>query len=1156
MKHLYGKTFLQAFFSLLIFISSFGFVRAKENDGKNTRPLHRTQTNDYYAPMLINNIFNYYGNNGDGSFDKYSASSEGFEFPKGSNYGTTIFEDGLVWTAFQRDTLKCGGSTYNHGLQAGRILTNGTATSLPVADDPTKPEYKIYRVRPDIKPTANADSVTLEEHQLNTDEVSYTGRFQSITADQLRQQYWDDWNEWPANEGAPFTDVNHDGVYEPAIDVPGFPGADQTEWMVMNDLNPTLTINLYGSTPIGLEVQRTIWAYNTSGALGNTIFIQYKLINKSGVQLDSMYVAQWADPDLGDAGDDFVGCDTTLNVGFCYNGRAADANYAQLNLPPPAVGFDLLQGPIVPSVSTDSARFGGVRIRGYKNLPMTAFSYVAKCCTEGDVPLREYSGTTYWYNFMRGLHEYTGQPYINPITGLPTAYLFSGDPVNQSGWNDGIWVDGTIFYPADRRMALCSGPFTMAPGDTQEVVVAAIAAQGQDRLLSVSQLKASAKIIQQIFDSGFRDIPPAVTTGVEASGSNASIRIEADGARIGVESMTASLKKYDGTIIAASSLYDDGSHGDESAGDHRFETLLSLPQQSEGLFLDILVRYANGDTLAWNHVADNITTALPLTIVPHIVSDNINQDGIANPGEDIRYTPTTTNGSAVTLTDLSISQVSHALPWRDTTEYITIAQLGPASQSATTYNPDDPSTYFSFSLYSWYDASTIAEILVTRDAHNNVWLDTLTFPVQPLLYPFVSGTTRHVSGNADGAFDVTVVEARKTTNHTYFISWVDSINANGVPGYSVIDSATSQMLLVNHPLPDVYGHTSPEIDGFRVLIGSIDTLTGIRYWFGNTNNWMRPDSASLSLDAYSGTIGIAYDHWYSHSTFTPAQLNDLEIDFAFADTSGTVVNPNDFSASFAYRYLRNAAAPPAQPSFAPFIVHAGSGFPFQDYNKSMPLAAYEVLGTQKRRLMVGFLENNVPGGLVDGKYWPPYHIGSNNTDTTGPMEWFFVFNKDYSTSADPALEVDLQTTTVPMIIFGTPARGGMWTGGYLRFYAHHRPTNQDVWAFAPSKDVALPPVMLNLFQNYPNPFNSSTTIQYGIPMRGKVTVKIYDILGREVKTLVNSVQPGGVYKTSWDMQTDEHIQVSSGIYFYCVMFSGDDPAHTSFVGVKKMLVLK
>ena len=72
-----------------------------------------------------------------------------------------------------------------------------------------------------------------------------------------------------------------------------------------------------GSTPIGLEMQRTIWAYNTNGVMANTIFVSTKIINKSGKRLDSMYIAQWADPDLGNAVDDFARVRYIFKSGVC-----------------------------------------------------------------------------------------------------------------------------------------------------------------------------------------------------------------------------------------------------------------------------------------------------------------------------------------------------------------------------------------------------------------------------------------------------------------------------------------------------------------------------------------------------------------------------------------------------------------------------------------------------------------------------------------------------------------------------------------------------------------------------------------------------------------------------------------------------------------------
>jgi hypothetical protein len=286
--------------------------------------------------------------------------------------------------------------------------------------------------------------------------------------------------------------------------------------MVMNDVNPTLTTNLYGSNPIGIEVQRTIWACHLPGALDNTVFLGYKFINKSGVQLDTMYVAQWADPDIGYAGDDATGCDTTLGLGYAYNGEPVDANYAILGLPPPSVGFDLLQGPIVAGVPSDTAIFDGEYVAGHKNLPMTAFIFYL------NIPSDEYldpmpiglNAAQQWYDNMRGLA--TGTPFPASVTG-GGKFCYPGDPVTGTGPT--FLGAARVSPPADVRMALCSGPFTMAPGDTQHVVVAALAGSGADYLSSITVLKADVKLAQLSYYTFFSEFPQV--TSATTSGSQA-----------------------------------------------------------------------------------------------------------------------------------------------------------------------------------------------------------------------------------------------------------------------------------------------------------------------------------------------------------------------------------------------------------------------------------------------------------------------------------------------------------------------------------------------------------------------------------------------------------------------------------------------------------
>ena len=88
------------------------------------------------------------------------------------------------------------------------------------------------------------------------------------------------------------------------------------------------------------------------------------------------------------------------------------------------------------------------------------------------------------------------------------------------------------------------------------------------------------------------------------------------------------------------------------------------------------------------------------------------------------------------------------------------------------------------------------------------------------------------------------------------------------------------------------------------------------------------------------------------------------------------------------------------------------------------------------------------------------------------------------------------------------------------------------------------PVTYALAQNYPNPFNPSTKINFSIQKAGMVTLKIYNILGQEVATLVNTELKAGTYSSVFDAS-----RLSSGVYFYSI-HAGD------FVQAKKMMLLK
>ena len=99
------------------------------------------------------------------------------------------------------------------------------------------------------------------------------------------------------------------------------------------------------------------------------------------------------------------------------------------------------------------------------------------------------------------------------------------------------------------------------------------------------------------------------------------------------------------------------------------------------------------------------------------------------------------------------------------------------------------------------------------------------------------------------------------------------------------------------------------------------------------------------------------------------------------------------------------------------------------------------------------------------------------------------------------------------------------------------------------EDEITPVQDFTLEQNYPNPFNPSTRIRYQIPKGALVNLTIYDLLGREVRTLVSEQQPAGVYEVQWDGNNNQGKRAASGVYLYTIQ-AGD------LIQSKKMTLMK
>jgi hypothetical protein len=122
------------------------------------------------------------------------------------------------------------------------------------------------------------------------------------------------------------------------------------------------------------------------------------------------------------------------------------------------------------------------------------------------------------------------------------------------------------------------------------------------------------------------------------------------------------------------------------------------------------------------------------------------------------------------------------------------------------------------------------------------------------------------------------------------------------------------------------------------------------------------------------------------------------------------------------------------------------------------------------------------------------------------------------------------------------------------------PDSRDRWNFGPKFPIkilsitdfegnASQPKDFVLYQNYPNPFNPITSIQYAITSRQFVTLKVFDLLGKEVATLVNEELEAGIYKVDFNVAQISRPENASGIYFYKLQVG-------NFNETRKMILLK
>ena len=430
---------------LLFLISCMTFLSFRQmNDMPTVTPDRRNNKQDILAvssrQLDANNISAWYRTNG--SFNRDPATGNaGFEWPKGTGKYARYASGIWMGCTSGSDTLTAV-AEYSYDYKPGYVDNSG----LPQGTD--DPLYRIY-------------SIT----RGNTTDPDYLA--------------------WPANQGAY---VNSNGT-------PYFLGT-QTMFYCYTDANPHES-SASSIASLKAQILQTNWCY-TNVNLGDVQFIEYRIINRSGIPWVNTYLALWTDDDLGNATDDAIGCDTLRNLGYTYNVTNNDPQYGEA---PPAVGSKLLRSPVIyTGNNNDTVKYYNppgsqnlITKIGYKFIGMNIFN------TYNNVtpPPGDPQDNTETYRFLSGYWR-TGESWVNPSNGQTTKKAYSGDPVTGTGWN--------MSGGNDRRYAQSFGPFNMNPNDTQSVIVAQVIAKGSSNLNSITQLRSLSDYIQNIYNENFQSV--------------------------------------------------------------------------------------------------------------------------------------------------------------------------------------------------------------------------------------------------------------------------------------------------------------------------------------------------------------------------------------------------------------------------------------------------------------------------------------------------------------------------------------------------------------------------------------------------------------------------------------------------------------------------
>ena len=919
----------------------------------------------------------------------------------------------------------------------------------------------------------------------------------------------DDFQNWPVDYGAPWVDVDGDGAWNPlpaGQDHPEFIG-DQVLWFVSNDGDPAYKLN-FGTSPMNVEIQTTMFGYDRIDAIGDMLFIKQLVINKGDDDLVDTYMGLWSDPDLGNAGDDLVGCNVELGMGYVWN-DGPDTYYDNLDIGTPAAGYDFFQGPKVPcddptdpvECPAQGAKMFGTYYPGEKNLKMSSFAFYIN----GDATYTDPADETEGYYYLQGLRK-DGSAYPNEIAGdlYDQKFCFYGDPALDHGTTNP--VDGNYASAADRRFLMSVGPFTMASGDSQEVVFGIFHAAGGDALSSVAYLSQVDQLAQSAYDNDF-DLPePPPAPNVTASAFDNEIVIMWDGVAEDYNEESFFVDDAGNTTNYTFQgynvyQYETGSGAGDMARIATYDIVDGVTEIIDTVF----------DTQYNEYIARRVQFGSDSGLARHEV---VSRDAL--------------NGNSKLITNRSYNFAVTAYGYNE----FGVPKTFESNPKHFTMRPEQPNTMM------MGDNSAAPGDIVTAD-HD---------------------------GPAQGYVEVTMVDPMSMTGDAYSVTF-DDVFPDGTAGtnWTLTNTTTGEVLEANNPVMggvnqltgiNVGVGGTPVFDGFQVAVyGPQEDLVAVEEWeHGWKENAVLRDTSvsylppSLGRTGYiiENRAGEAYMQPYNRDfdRFNYWESDDVEIDFS-VETLGWDYLSEAVNAYVPFAmYRHNFGTGTKDPLFAGYWESdgiAGWSNPGDGVRWSGP-----VYGAPAWEPIYSFVAwgGNHYGTLSDADY-----IAINSLANSGGCGWASSGYCDNVTTSGAGIGYPYVTATLFTDYLGsgvvpTAAGHASWGSGFATassvVFRMAKPiSSRDTFTFttdginmlANDYDIDRVTVWPNPYYGY-NPEERDALdrrVMFShLPTEGPATIRIFALDGTLVRTIHHN--DTGSQHTYWDMKNNFELPVASGMY--------------------------